>query len=120
MAHRFRVQMWDDDGNYIDGLSASTMRVVISINHIELHVLMTHQYKTLPEIMADAMALTVLVELLDGKAEQKVLRGFKRRVRVQDAEITLDYGMDEPVRMVYTLETINTNLEESEQCQPLA
>lgn len=113
MAHRFRVQMWDNHGTEIAGLGITTVSVIVRINEIELHTTLTHNYRDMPEMLWNAESLTITVELLDGFADQKILKAFMRTVRVTDAEMELDYRVDEPVRMVYTLETINTNLEES-------
>ena len=111
MAYRFRAELSGDEGK-IDAFPIHVLRVVDRLHDLEIHTRASVPALKLPELVRKQKSLTVELSLMDGKTPDPV-ETYKHEVKLLDIVTTYDYGAIEPLPVVYKLQKINTESEES-------
>jgi hypothetical protein len=78
--------------------------------------MLSKDYIDMPERMKECGIFIITIDLMSGgtiDGEPASLKTITEKVKLTNTSMDLDYELDEPLPVLYTLQKINTNLEES-------
>ena len=116
MSNRFRIKLADMAGNEIKGFSISVLSASVQDEVILVDTMLSKDYIDMPERMKECGIFNITIDLMSGGAidgEPASLKTITEKVKLTSTSMDLDYELDEPLPVLYTLQKINTRTEES-------